>query len=102
MKDNFESRKQKQQFLKESIIEQGIPVKHFEEFLCTLKDEPFDIDSYTSGELARIVEMFKRFEGESKINELMASTTMLNPDKKIQCEPLEYIEVSRFTNKRIE
>lgn len=94
MAEEIDTKKHMQQFLKESIIDQGISPKRFEEFVYTLKDEPFDIDSWSPGELMKIVEMFKRFEKESKINELLVSTT-LGQHSKIVSDNIEYIEVTR-------
>lgn len=99
MNSELDSKRKKQQFLKESILDQGVSAKRFEEFVYTMKDEPFDVDNWTAGELAKVVEMFRRFEEESKLGELLVSNTLNGPKSGLQCDPIEYIEVTKYINK---
>ena len=100
MSDIEEQRHAKQTFLKESIIDRGIPPERFQEFLINLKDEPFEIDHWTIDELSNIVDMFMHSEAEAENNQILTNTNSYKPYTQLKCKEIEYIKVGRLFKQR--
>ena len=93
-------RKEKQEFLKKSIIDKGIPAKRFEQYIENTKSEALDVDNWTMDELSRVVDLFYKAEEEDNVNRILVDTNAHTPFKNIECEPIEFIEIVRWFNKR--
>lgn len=98
MKEEDNQRKEKQEFLKKSIIDKGIPAKRFEQYIENTKSEALDIDNWTIDELSRVVDLFYKAENEDSINRILTDTNAHTPFKNIECEPINFIEVIRLSN----
>lgn len=95
-----ETRKEKQEFLKKSILEKGIAPKRFTQYLQHAKNEALDIDNWTIDELSRVVDQFHREEELMSTNKILTDTNSHTPFRKIETQPIEYIEVVGETHKR--
>lgn len=90
---NNPERKEKQEYLRQSIIDKGVPAEVFEDYLLHMKPDALDIDNWTQAELSRVVDLFYENAENNKVSKLMNESTLTPPPSEPIQETLEHIEV---------